>query len=252
MKALGIIPARFASSRFPGKPLADILGKPMIWHVFTRARQALDNVVIATDDKRIFQAADALGLQVVMTGTQHKSGTERCHEALDIYEQQTGQSFDLVVNIQGDEPLIDPKIIITLVNSFTETTQIATLVRHEKNWENLFDPNVVKAIISPDNQAIYFSRTAIPYLRDIDKRQWTEHHVFYTHIGIYAYRSSVLRSIVKLQPTPLEQAEKLEQLRWIENGYNIKVSVVDYLGIGVDTFNDLQKVISMIKNTLNG
>ena len=158
----------------------------------------------------------------------------------------------LLVNIQGDEPLIDPKIIITLVNSFTETTQIATLVRHEKNWENLFDPNVVKAIISPDNQAIYFSRTAIPYLRDIDKRQWTEHHVFYTHIGIYAYRSSVLRSIVKLQPTPLEQAEKLEQLRWIENGYNIKVSVVDYLGIGVDTFNDLQKVISMIKNTLNG
>ncbi len=252
MKALGIIPARYGSTRFPGKPLADILGKPMIWHVYTRARQALENVIIATDDERIFSKAQDLGLQAVMTGSHHRSGTERCKEALEIYEQETGQAFDLVVNIQGDEPLIDPAIISTLTEGFCADTQIATLIRQENDWENLFNPNVVKVIITQDNKAIYFSRTAIPFLRDIDKRHWTEYHTFFTHIGIYAYRSDILRKIVGLNPTPLEQAEKLEQLRWIENGYTIKTNIVDYIGIGVDTINDLDRVISILKSSGNG
>ena len=252
MKALGIIPARYGSSRFPGKPLADILGKPMIWHVYTRAREALDHVVIATDDTRIFERANQLGLNVVMTSTHHSSGTERCREALDNYEKELKNKFDLVINIQGDEPLIDPGIIRTLVDNFDPQTEIATLIRQEKDWENLFDPNIVKVITRPDGQAIYFSRNAIPFLRDIDKRQWTEYHTFYTHIGIYAYRSDILREIVSLPPGALEQAEKLEQLRWIENGYRIKTIVVDYIGIGVDTSNDLDRVISILKNSGNG
>ncbi len=252
MRALGIIPARYASSRFPGKPLADILGKPMIWHVYTRSRQALENVIIATDDQRIFDVARQLDMEVVMTGTNHRSGTERCREALDNYEQQTGQHFDLVINIQGDEPLIDPKIIKTLAESFDQDTEIATLIRKENERENLFDPNIVKVVVNAENEAIYFSRTAIPYLRDIDPGQWLEHHTFYSHIGIYAYRSDILRKIVNLKPGILEQAEKLEQLRWLENGYTIKTILVDYLGIGVDVPKDLDKVKSILKSRGNG
>jgi len=247
MKILGIIPARYQSTRFPGKPLADILGKPMIWHVYKQAKKALENVIIATDDNRIFETAIALGLNVVMTSQEHNSGTERCYEALEIYQNKTDKTFDFVINIQGDEPLIDPKIIISLSKTLNANIQIATLIRKEEEWQNIFNPNFVKVIFDNENYAIYFSRNAIPFLRDVDKQMWGKKYNFYTHIGIYGYKSCVLEKIVKLKKSKLEQAEKLEQLRWIENGFKIKIKKVDYLGHGVDTKEDLEKVINLLK-----
>ena len=247
MNVIGIIPARYGSSRFPGKPLADILGKPMVWHVYTRAKRALNHVVVATDDKRIFEVCRNLNLKVVMTSWEHSSGTERCSEALDIYQENTGLHFDFVINIQGDEPLIDPQIITILEQSFDEQTQITTLIRKERDWQNLFDPNIVKVIIDNTSHAIYFSRTAIPFIRDAKPEFWTQKHQYFSHIGIYAYRSSVLKEIVRLPKGQLEKAEKLEQLRWIEYGYKIKVELVDYLGIGVDTQKDIDKIIEILK-----
>ncbi len=242
MKTLGIIPARYASSRFPGKPLVDLLGKPLVWYVYSRAKQALEHVVVATDDKRIFQTVTDLGGFAIMTSQNHKSGTERCAEAVLNVEKQLGEKFDLVINIQGDEPLIEPPIISTLEKNFTPQDQIATLIKQETDAENLFDPNVVKVLVDKNKNAIYFSRQTIPYLRDIPKKQWLENFTFYSHIGIYAYRKDILLQITKLEPTPLEKAEKLEQLRWIENGYKIKTSIVVYDAIGVDTPADLEKV----------
>ncbi len=250
MKTLGIIPARFASSRFPGKPLADLLGKPLVWHVYSRAKQALDYVAVATDDKRIFQTISELGGTAIMTSDKHNSGTERCAEAVLLLEKKLNANFDLVINIQGDEPLIEPQIISTLEKNFTPQDQIATLIKQETDAENLFDPNVVKVLIDKNKNAIYFSRQTIPYLRDIPKEKWIETHTFYSHIGIYAYRKDILLQITKLEQTTLEKAEKLEQLRWLENGYKIKTTLVDYQAIGVDTPEDLEKIKQILEKNI--
>ncbi len=248
MIPLGIIPARYGSSRFPGKPLADILGKPMIWHVYERSRQALEHVVVATDDRRIFETCLDHNINVVMTGSHHRSGTERCREAAEKYIDQTSINFDLVINIQGDEPLIDPQIIKALADAFRQDTQIATLIKPEKLTERLFNPNTVKVVIDQSGYAVYFSRQAIPFLRDIPKNEWTRNHDFFTHIGIYAYRTDVLNKIVNLPESPLEKAEKLEQLRWLDHGYKIKTVKTNYSGIGVDTQKDLEEVIKFLKH----
>ncbi len=247
MKTLGIIPARYASTRFPGKPLADLLGKPLVYHVYTRAKQALDHVVIATDDQRIFDKLSQMGAQVIMTSSHHSSGTERCAEALSKYSQTTKTHFDFVINIQGDEPLIDPKIIQKLQQNLTATTQIATLVKKQSDPDVIFNPNVVKVITDHQNNAIYFSRHPIPFIRDTEKRLWTKHFQYLTHIGIYAYSTDVLLEITKLEPTGLEKAEKLEQLRWIYYGYKIKTIIVDYQAIGVDTPEDLEYVRRLMR-----
>ncbi len=249
MKILGIIPARYASSRFPGKPLADLLGKPLVFHVYQRAKQALDNVIIATDDQRIFSKLTQLGAQVIMTSSKHSSGTERCAEALSKYSQTTKTHFDFVINIQGDEPLIDPGIIKKLAQSLNQNTQIATLAKKESDPNIIFNPNVVKVITDYQNNAIYFSRNPIPFIRDTEKSLWTKHFQYLTHIGIYAYSSGVLMEITKLPKTGLENAEKLEQLRWIYFGYKIKTITVEYQAIGVDTPEDLEYVRKLMQKT---
>jgi len=241
MKFLGIIPARYASTRFPGKPLADIAGKPMIQRVYEQVVGLLDDIVVATDDDRIFQAVQDFGGKVVMTSSNHRSGTDRCYEALT----KTGGNFDVVINIQGDEPFIKPSQIELLKACFTDKkTQIATLVKPfptDVDFEVLFNPNTPKVILNANREAIYFSRSVIPYIRGKQHTEWLNSFVFYKHIGIYAYKSDVLGEITALPQSALELAESLEQLRWIENGYTIKVGITDEETIGIDTPEDLER-----------
>jgi 3-deoxy-manno-octulosonate cytidylyltransferase (CMP-KDO synthetase) len=239
---IGIIPARYASTRFPGKPLVLINGKPMIQHVYERARQVLDEVVVATDDERIFTAVEAFGGKVVMTRTDHPSGTDRCYEAYTKLESKA----DVVVNIQGDEPFIQSSQIQTLVDCFdSPSTEIATLVRAfttDDGKENLFSPNHPKVVMNSRGEALLFSRSVIPYLRGVDADEYLEKGLFYAHIGIYAFRSMVLRKLVNLTPSSLEKAESLEQLRWLENGYAIRCGVTTERTVGIDTPEDLLKL----------
>jgi len=249
MKVLGIIPSRYASTRFPGKPLADICGKSMVQRVYEQATAAqTDLVVVATDDERIASHVATFGGNVMLTGSHHSNGTSRCLEVVEKLERQ-GQTFDIVVNIQGDEPLIQPEHIRQLIALFQdETTDIGTLIHPINNVGELMDPNAVKVVTGTQKQALYFSRQAIPFVRDIKSDQWHGKTSFFKHLGIYAYRTSVLKEIVLLPPGKLEQAEKLEQLRWLENGYIIKAEITDYKGIGVDTPEDLTKLINKICN----
>lgn len=243
-KILGLIPARYASTRFPGKPLADIGGKPMIQRVYEQASKALDAVYVATDDDRILDAVKAFGGKAVMTDTNHQSGTDRCKEALQIVEQQEGEKFDVVVNIQGDEPFIRPELVEALASCFQNpATEIATLVKPLNNNEDLWDPNKPKVVVTPGLEAIYFSRSPIPYLRQQPKEEWHLRHHYYLHIGLYAYRSDILNEITRLQPSVLEKAESLEQLRWIENNFKITVRVTEHDSIGIDTPEDLERVL---------
>lgn len=244
---LGIIPARYASTRFPGKPLTLIHGKTMIQRVFEQASKAqtLEAVYIATDDRRIFENVKGFTTQVVMTGEEHPNGTSRCLEALEAIEMQTNKSYDVVLNIQGDEPYIDPDQIDTLAGLFnSDTVEIGTLAKRIDQLSQLMDPNVVKLVYGTNKQAHYFSRNPIPFIRDLDKDQWMDQHKFYKHIGIYAYRASVLRKITSLDPTALEQAEKLEQLRWLENGHQIYVEITDLESIAIDSPEDLEKLMN--------
>jgi len=238
---IGIIPARYASSRFPGKPLADIGGKPMIQHVYEQASKALDIVVVATDDQRIFDAVEAFGGKVVMTSDQHRSGTDRCFEALVNMQQP----FDVVINIQGDEPFVKPEHIHALKTCFeVAETQIATLVKpfaQNDDFEMLFNANTPKVVLNNRQEALYFSRSIVPYYRNAPHTAWLQNHIYYKHIGMYAYRSDVLKQLTALPPSSLELAESLEQLRWLENGFRIKVSIVDFETIAVDTLDDLQR-----------
>lgn len=247
MKTLALIPARYASSRFPGKPLVDIAGKPMIQWVYKRASAVYDACYVATDDKRIESAVLSFGGQAVMTSEDHQSGTDRCREALDIVESETGQRFDVVVNIQGDEPFINTEQLTLLTTMFTDReTDIATLVKPFSREEDIFNPNSPKVVMSRDGYALYFSRSVIPYLRSVeDKGIWQKSHLYFKHLGLYAYRSAVLREITQLQQSPLELAESLEQLRWIENGYRIKVSITDKPNYAIDTPEDLKQVIRL-------
>jgi len=238
----GIIPARFASSRFPGKPLAMIGNKSMIQRVYEQAAKSIDLVYVATDDSRIFDAVRNFGGKAVMTSADHQSGTDRCAEAADLISGETGGSIDIVINIQGDEPFIRPEQIDLVKECFRDgNVQIATLIRKAEPGEDIFNPNQPKVIINTEGDAIYFSRAAIPYQRDGEKSEWTGKHGYYKHIGLYAYRTEILRRITKLVPSPLEIAESLEQNRWIENGFRIRTAVTIWESIGIDTPGDLER-----------
>ena len=242
-KILGLIPARYASSRFPGKPLADIGGKPMIQRVYEQAKKVLPTVCVATDDERIRAAVETFGGKVVMTSDKHKSGTDRCAEALDIIESQLNTKFDAVLNIQGDEPFIEPEQIRTLADMFDRNeVEIATLVKKAECKADVFNPNKPKVVVANDGKALYFSRQAIPYLRGVDETEWTEKYEFYNHIGLYGYRADVLRRLTKLPQGILERAESLEQLRWLENGFAIYVSRTELESLSVDTPDDLEEL----------
>ena len=249
MKFIGMIPARYASTRFPGKPLADMAGKPMIQRVYEQVQHVLDAVCVATDDTRIETAVKAFGGNVVMTSDQHRSGTDRCYEAF----QKVGAGFDVIVNIQGDEPFIHPEQIQTIKSCFEDpTTQIATLVkpfRADDDFEKtLMNPNSPKVVINKNHEAMYFSRSVIPFIRGKQCTEWLAHHTFYKHIGMYAYRAEVLKAITQLPQSSLELAESLEQLRWLENGYKIKVGITEQETIGIDTPEDMEKALAFLAN----
>lgn len=247
MKFLGIIPARYASTRFPAKPLAMLGGKTVIQRVYEQVAGVLDDAYVATDDERIEAAVKAFGGKVVMTSVHHKSGTDRCFEAAT----KIGGDFDVVVNIQGDEPFIQVSQLRSIQACFDDpATQIATLVKPftpDNGLEALENPNSPKVVLSKNNNALYFSRSVIPYLRNVEKSQWLSHHTFYKHIGLYAYRLEVLKEITALPQSTLELAESLEQLRWLENGYVIKAGITDVETIGIDTPQDLERAEQFLK-----
>lgn len=246
MRILGVIPARYASTRFPGKPMVDLNGKTMIQRVYEQAllSATLNEVVVATDDERILLHVNSFGGRALLTSSDHQSGTDRCAETA---EKLPG--FDVIINIQGDEPFIDPKQIDLLCSCFAEEdTQLATLVKKINTTEELHNINSPKVILNNFSEAIYFSRTAIPYLRGIEPTDWLTTKTFYKHIGIYGYRADALKAITQLNVSSLEKAEALEQLRWIENGYKIKVAITDLETQAVDTPEDLEKILSSQQN----
>ncbi len=246
LRFVAIIPARFASTRFPGKPLVDIGGKSMIQRVYEQVSKAINDVYVATDNQRIFDAVLDFGGKVVMTSDQHKSGTDRCYEAFSKLDEK----FDVVINVQGDEPFIQPEQIIELIKCFEDAqTQIATLAKfftEKDGYEVLHNPNSPKLVINKRNEAMYFSRSVIPYLRGVDTENWINNQAYLKHIGIYAYKAEVLRDLTLLEQSPLEIAESLEQLRWLENGYRIKVGFTDVETVGIDTPEDLEKVKGLL------
>lgn len=241
MKFLGIIPARYASTRFPAKPLAMLGGKTVIQRVYEQVAKVLNDAYVATDDIRIEEAVKAFGGKVVMTSENHKSGTDRCYEACT----KINENCDVIVNIQGDEPFIQPSQLEAIKACFDdETTQIATLVKPftpDTNFEILENANSPKVVVNKNMNALYFSRSIIPYQRNAEKRDWVKNHVYYKHIGLYAYRPEVLKAITSLPQSALELAESLEQLRWLENGYTIKVGITEVETIGIDTPEDLMR-----------
>ncbi|MCF0190715.1 MAG: 3-deoxy-manno-octulosonate cytidylyltransferase [Marinilabiliaceae bacterium] len=242
---IGLIPARYASTRFPGKPLADIGGKPMIQRVYEQASQVLSSCYVATDDERIADAVRRFNGKVVMTASTHKSGTDRCAEALNNVELMENKKFYAVINIQGDEPFINPEQISLLASAFDNpTTEIATLVKPIDNNDDLLSPNKPKVVISEEGNALYFSRQPIPFLRGVELNEWLQKGNFYNHIGMYGYRSDILRKITLLPLGTLEKAESLEQLRWLENGYRIKVLQTYIESLSVDTPDDLEALKS--------
>jgi 3-deoxy-manno-octulosonate cytidylyltransferase (CMP-KDO synthetase) len=238
MKFIVIIPARYQSVRFPGKPLALLGGKPVIQWVYENAAAVLNDVWVATDDKRIVETVESFGGHAISTPSSLCSGTDRCASASDILENEIG--FDVVINIQGDEPFIRAEQIEQLVDCFKKGIDIATLIKKIESREELFNPNRPKVVIDKEQNAIYFSRSPIPYVRDREEGKWLSSTMFYAHVGMYAYRKEVLREITQLEPGKLEMAEALEQLRWLENGYRIKTAVTHYQSIGIDTPEDLQ------------
>lgn len=250
MKFLGIIPARYASTRFPAKPLAILGGKTVIQRVYEQVAGILDDAYVATDDERIEKAVKAFGGKVVMTSVHHKSGTDRCYEAC----VKIGGDFDVVVNIQGDEPFIQPSQLNAVKACFEDpTTQIATLVKPftaDEPFAVLENVNSPKVVVNANWNALYFSRSIIPYQRNAEKKDWLKGHTYYKHIGLYAYRTEVLREITALSQSSLEIAESLEQLRWLENGYKIKVGISEVETIGIDTPQDLARAEEFLKNRL--
>lgn len=239
----GIIPARYASTRFPGKPLADIGGKSMIRRVYEQAIQALDLVYVATDDKRIFMEVESFGGKACMTSPLHPSGTDRCAEAARIIGSETGSMPDVIVNIQGDEPFIQPGMIRELMSCFDRPgTQIATLARKISRPEDIPDPNKPKVVLNKAGNALYFSRSPLPYLRNHPQKNWHLHFHHLLHVGMYAYRKDVLQDIALLKPTGLEQAEALEQLRWLEHGFPVTVGLTNFENTGIDTPEDIENL----------
>lgn len=251
MKFVAIIPARYASTRFPGKPLAQMDGKPMIQRVYEQVKQSLDDVYVATDDERIYNAVNGFGGMAIMTSESHQSGTDRCREAVS----KIDKSFDVVLNIQGDEPFIQPSQIRTLMARFdSPDVQLGTLVKPFKatdGFDALFNASVPKVVLNKKNEAVYFSRSIVPYIRDYPHTEWLEKHTFYKHIGVYGYRADVLNEITALPQSSLEKAESLEQLRWIENGYVIKVGITAEETIGIDTPEDMEKALAFLRSMKN-
>lgn len=243
MKVVGIIPARYNSTRFPGKPLAMIKGKTMIQRVCEQAwKSKLNAVVVATDDIRIADEVLKFGGKYVMTDPRHQSGTDRCCEAVQMLEEQ----YDAVINIQGDEPFIDPRHIDLLVDLISRNdTQLASLVKRVEDAEDLFGSTKVKVVMDKTGKALYFSRNPIPFMQNVAHEKWLQKGRFYQHIGIYAYKTETLHQIAKMQPSALEQAESLEQLRWLENGLSIRMAVVAGESISIDTPDDLARAREM-------
>lgn len=246
MKFIGIIPARYASTRFPGKPLAVLGGKTVIQRVYEKVTSCLDVAYVATDDQRIYDHVKSWGGNVVMTRTDHKSGTDRIEEAIE----KIGDGYDVVINIQGDEPFIDASQIETVCRCFDdENTQIATLgKRFGNDIDAIKNPNSPKIVVDNNGFAMYFSRSVIPFVRGKDEETWGTEYPFLKHIGLYAYRRNVLREVTSLPQSSLEIAESLEQLRWLQNGYKIKVGETDIETIGIDTPEDLAKAESKLNN----
>ena len=244
-RIIGIIPARYASTRFPGKPLVDIAGNTMIQRVYEQASKAesLSKVVVATDDVRIADEVKRFGGEFIFTSTNHQSGTDRCAEVIE-----TLPGYDIVINIQGDEPFIEPAQIELLASCFTEEkVQLATLIKSIQSQESVYNPNSPKVVIDVNGRAMYFSRSPIPFIRNGEPGVWAEKHQFYKHIGIYGYRTESLKAITKLPPSSLEIAESLEQLRWIENGFYIQTKVTDLETVAIDTPEDLLKLNKLLK-----
>ncbi|WP_417014817.1 3-deoxy-manno-octulosonate cytidylyltransferase [Alistipes sp.] len=244
---IAIIPARYASTRFPAKPLARLGGKPVIERVYEQVAGVLDDAVVATDDERIYEAVRAFGGRVEMTSTAHRSGTDRCWEA---YCKQ-GRTYDVVVNVQGDEPFIRREQLEAVKRCFDDpATDIATLVKPFTEADGLAaleNPNSPKVVLDARSQALYFSRSVIPYLRNVPREEWLTRHTFYKHIGLYAFRTEVLREVTSLPQSPLEVAESLEQLRWLENGYKIGVGITQVETVGIDTPEDLARAEEFLK-----
>lgn len=247
MKFIGIIPARYASTRFPGKPLALLGGKPVIQHVYEKVAAVLEAAYVATDDERIYDVVKSFGGQVVMTRTDHKSGTDRIEEAIE----KIGGEWDVVVNVQGDEPFVAKSQLDTICHCFDDpTTQIATLGKPFESMEAVQNPNSPKIVVDNMGFAIYFSRSVIPYVRGKEKSSWLTHYPFLKHLGIYAYRKDVLRQVTQLPQSSLEIAESLEQLRWLQNGFKIKVGTTDVETVGIDTPQDLERAEEFLKAQL--
>lgn len=245
----GIIPARYASSRFPGKPLAIIGGMTMIERVYRQASKALDEVWVATDDERIRKTVDDFGGRVIMTSSSHRSGTDRCAEAAEKISGSRWQPDDVIINIQGDEPFINPGQIMALAGCFEDpSVEIATLIRKVTADEDLGNPNHPKVVVSASMDALLFSRSVIPYCRDANASEWSTRHEYYKHIGLYGYRTKTLMKITLLPQSNLEKAESLEQLRWLENGYRIRCAVTPWESIGIDTPAELEKAVALLKN----
>lgn len=242
---LGIIPARYASSRFPGKPLADIRGKSMIQRVYEQAKKStlLHEVIVATDDQRISDHVKSFGGNVVITRDDHPSGTDRCFEALCL----TNQKYDYVINIQGDEPFISPEQIDLLANLCnSESIELATLMIPVDSHAMLFNTGEVKITLNHNMEALYFSRQVIPFIKGVPETEWHKHFSYYRHVGMYAYRSDVLKKLTELPPSSLETAESLEQLRWLENGFRIKCAVTNHDSHCIDTPEDIEQVLKLL------
>ncbi|MDE7135603.1 MAG: 3-deoxy-manno-octulosonate cytidylyltransferase [Muribaculaceae bacterium] len=252
MKFIAIIPARYQSSRFPGKPLAMIGDRPMIQRVYQQVSKCLTDVYVATDDERIANAVNSFGGKVVMTRTDHQSGTDRIREAADKILAGKPDSNDyVIINVQGDEPFINPEQIMSVMSCFdSENVALATLARpfdKTRGYDALADPNMVKIMFSDQMEALYFSRSVIPYVRGAEKCEWPDKTEYFSHIGIYAYRYETLKEITELKRSKHEIAESLEQLRWLDNGYKIKVAISNYPTIGIDTPADLEEAIKFVK-----
>lgn len=245
MKFIGIIPARYASSRFPGKPLAKLGGKCVIQHVYETVSNVLGEAYVATDDGRIYDAVTKFGGKAIMTRADHKSGTDRIEEAAEKLETNA----DVIVNVQGDEPFIQRSQIETVCRCFDdEHTQIATIGKPFETIEAVENPNSPKIVVDNNGYAMYFSRSVIPFIRGIERDEWLKSYPFLKHLGLYAYRKDVLKEVTKLPQSSLEKAESLEQLRWLQNGYKIKVGITDFETVGIDTPEDLARAEEFLKN----
>ncbi|HSM49114.1 MAG TPA: 3-deoxy-manno-octulosonate cytidylyltransferase [Draconibacterium sp.] len=248
MKFIAIIPARYESTRFPGKPLALINNKPMIQWVYENVVKTVDEAWVATDDERILKAVENFGGRAIETLSTHQSGTDRCAEAA----RKIGENydFDVVINVQGDEPFIQTKQIELLKSCFSTDTEIATLIKKIDSNEELFNPNRPKVVTDNKQNALYFSRSPIPFVRGTENENWVSVQLFWAHIGMYAYKKEVLQKISKLNQGVLEMAESLEQLRWLENGFKIKTAVTEHQSIGIDTPEDLELALQLLRNNL--